>query len=79
MEVDLVRIAVAVEIAPELDRVFVGARNRRELGFKCRALGLAAAPERLGEREAIELGQVLQVVGSCAQGGRSEGRHPRGT
>jgi hypothetical protein len=62
MEVDLVRIAVAIEIAPEHDSIFVRAGDRRQLGLERGALDLTTATERFGERKAVELGQVLQIA-----------------
>ena len=55
MEMDLVGIAVAVEIAAEHHGAFVGAGDRRQLRRQRVALGLAAAAEGLRQREAVEL------------------------
>src|SRR5262249_19801187 len=62
MEVDLIRIAVAVEITSEHDGIFVGARDRRQLRLERITLDRAAAAERFGEREAVELRQILQIA-----------------
>src|SRR6059036_755041 len=79
MKVDLVRITVAVEIAPEHDGILVGTRDWRQLRLERGALGLAAATERFGEREAVELGQILQIArlmrGKLAAQQRGERKH----
>ena len=62
MEMDLVRIAVAIEIAPEHNGILVGAGNRRQLGLECGTFDLAAAAEGFSERKTIELRQILQVA-----------------
>jgi len=59
---DLVRIAVAVEIAPEHDSVLVSAWDWRQLGLERGALSLAAAAEGFGQRKAVELRQVLHIA-----------------
>jgi len=59
VDVDDVGIAVAVEILAELDRVRVGAGERRELGGEAGALGVG--------RRRREGGARRRLAGSCAR------------
>ncbi len=74
VDVDLVGVAVAVEIVAELDRVGVGARDRRHLGIHAGALRRAA--RQIGRRQPVGagIGRDRALVGLMGGGDRNKRR-----
>ena len=63
MKVNLVGIAIAVEIRRAMHGAFVRARDRQHGRFQVGALDLAATPIGGGQREAVELRDELEIRG----------------